>query len=86
MWLASRKPHRPVKSVTLATWMRRAMKEGGVDVTKYGAHSVRSAAPAHFRKQKALSLTQILARGGWKISPEGKSNTFIRYYERQTWL
>ena len=83
LWVASRKPHRPVKSVTLATWMRKAMSKGGVDVTKFKAHSVRSAAPAHFRKKKALSLAQILSRGGWKPASDGSSKTFIKFYERE---
>ena len=82
LWVSTRKPHLPVKTVTLASWMRKAMVKGGVDVSKYGAHSVRAAAPAHFRKEKALSLAQILARGGWKAASDGSSRTFVRFYER----
>ena len=82
LWVSSRKPHGPVKPVTLANWLKKVMEKGGVDITKYKAHSVRAAAPAHFRKEKSLSLVQILARGGWKASAEGKSVTFVRFYER----
>lgn len=82
LWVSSRKPHNPVKSVTLAGWMRKAMERGGVDLSRFKAHSVRSAAPAHLRKAKNLSLVQILARGGWKATPDGSSKTFIRFYER----
>ena len=82
LWLATRKPHKPVKSVTLASWLRKAMEKGGVDTDMYKAHSIRAAAPAHFRKEKSLSLAQILARGGWKASSEGRSRTFIKFYER----
>ena len=84
LWVASKKPHLPVKTVTLASWMRRAMSKGGVDLAKFKAHSVRSAAPAHFKKMKALSLQQILTRGGWKVSAEGSSRTFIKFYQRTT--
>ena len=56
--------------------------EGGVDVNRFKAHSVRAAAPAHFTKIKALSLKQILARGGWKVSAEGSSRVFIKFYQR----
>ena len=64
LWVSTRKPHPPVKLVTLATWLRKAMARGGVDTSVYKAHSIRSAVPAHLRKTKALSLGQILARGG----------------------
>ena len=84
LWVSSKKPHAPVKSVTLASWLRRAMEKGGVDTAKYKAHSLRSAAPAHFKKNKALSLKQILTRGGWKISAEGSSSVFIKFYQRST--
>ena len=84
LWVSSKKPHAPVKSVTLASWLRRAMEKGGVNTDKYKAHSLRAAAPAHFKKNKALSLKQILTRGGWKISAEGSSRTFIKFYQRTT--
>ena len=82
LWVSSKKPHRPVKSVTLASWLRRAMEYGGIDTNRFKAHSARAAAPAHFTKTKALSLKQILARGGWKVSSGGSSRTFIKFYQR----
>ena len=82
LWLSTKKPHRPIKPVTLAGWLKRAMEKGGVDTSVFKAHSVRSAAPAHFRKEKALSMAQILARGGWKASGDGVSRTFILFYDR----
>ena len=82
LWVSTRKPHLPVKSVTLASWMRRAMEKGGVDTRKYKAHSIRAAVPAHLKGSKALSLPQILVRGGWKASSDGKSRTFLRFYDR----
>ena len=84
LWVSSKKPHGPVKSVTLASWLRRAMEKGGVDTDKFKAHSLRAAAPAHFKKNKALSLKQILTRGGWKVSAEGSSSVFIKFYQRTT--
>ena len=84
LWVSSRKPHLPVKSVTLASWLRRAMEKGGVDTDKFKAHSLRAAAPAHFKKSKALSLKQILTRGGWKMSAEGSSRVFMKFYQRST--
>ena len=82
LWVSTRKPHLPVKSVTLATWMRKAMEKGGVDTQKYKAHSIRAAVPAHLKGNKALSLSQILVRGGWKASSDGKSRTFLRFYDK----
>ena len=82
LWQSSRKPYHQVKSVTLAGWLRKAMKQGGVDLNEFKAHSVRSAAPAHFRKNKNLSMAQILARGGWKATADGSSRTFLRFYEK----
>ena len=77
-----RKPHGPVKPVILAVWLRKVMERGGVDVSKFKAHSIRSAAPTHLRKNKFLSLAQVLARGGWMAGPDGKSTTFIKFYQK----
>ena len=82
LWLSTKKPHPPVKTVTLASWLKKAMEKGGVDTGIYKAHTIRAAVPAHLRKTKSLSLVQILARGGWKASSDGKSRTFIKFYER----
>ena len=37
LWTSTRKPFRPVKSVTLATWLRKAMEKGGVDTSTFKA-------------------------------------------------
>jgi len=82
LWVSSKKPHLPVSSVTLATWLGKAMARGGIDTEVFKPHSVRLAVPAHLRRAKALSLAQILARGGWKPSADGRSSVFLKFYDR----
>ena len=59
LWVSTRKQHNPDKSVTLATWLKRAMKGGGLDTEKFKAHSIRSVPPAHLRKKKSPNLIKF---------------------------
>jgi hypothetical protein len=82
LWLSTRPPYQPVKPVTLARWFKAAMSGGGIDLEVFKPHSVRAAAAAHARTARSLSLTQVLARGGWKPSADGASAVFLKYYDK----
>ena len=70
-------PHREVRSSTLANWVKITLKAAGIDISKYQAHSCRSASTSKAKVQ-GLSLSDILKRGQWS----GES-TWQKHYNRE---
>ena len=69
-------PHKPVKTETLARWIRGVMQDSGIDINVFGAHSVRGAAASAARIANA-PVDDILRAGDWS-----SLNTFNRHYFR----
>lgn len=76
VFLALQKPFRPVTPATLARWVRWLMTEAGIDVSKFGAHSVRGAM-ASKSFSMGVSLSDIMHAADW--SAESTFKTF--YYK-----
>lgn len=77
LFIALTKPHRAVSSPTIARWVRWIMQKAGIDVSRFGAHSVRGAMAS-----KAFSLgarlEDILNAVDWS-----SDSTFKRFYFKQ---
>lgn len=58
------KPHNEVKQSTIAGWVKAVMRDAGIDISKFKAHSCRSASTSK-AKVMGLSLDDILKRGQW---------------------
>lgn len=73
--VSHRKPHKAVSSPTLARWVKDVMTEGGVDVSVFGAHSLRGASAS---KAFTLggSLQDILRAADWSNESMFKSCYF----------
>ncbi|XP_057299486.1 uncharacterized protein LOC130630105 [Hydractinia symbiolongicarpus] len=71
------KPYREVVRSTIAGWIKTVLKNAGVDIKLFMAHSCR---PASSSKAKAMSLSlkSILDRGQWS----SKSSTWQKHYHR----
>lgn len=67
-------PHKPVKSATLARYVKLFLGECGIDLTVFTAHSTRKASTSK-ANNLGLSLKMINKAGGWK-----SSSTFQKYY------
>ena len=67
------KPHKCVLSDTLSRWVRSA---AGIDVSKFGSHSVRGASASAVRNAN-MPLEAVLSAGDWSTAA-----TFTRHYHR----
>ena len=76
LFLSWRPPHKPVTTDTLARWIRQVMCDSGIDITKFGAHSVRGATASLALEQNA-SIDSVLQAGDWS-----SLRTFNKHYNR----
>ena len=72
--ISFRQPHGPLAASSVARWLKMGLTEAGIDVTKYQAHSTRSAATSKVASQ-GLQMAHILERANWS-----REMTFKRYY------
>ena len=68
-------PHMPVKSATLARYVKDTLGEAGIDITVFTTHSTRSASTSK-ANNLGLSLKDISKAAGWR----GES-TFQKHYK-----
>ena len=68
-------PHHPVKSATLARYVKTFLGEAGIDVTVFTAHCTRAASTSKANNM-GLSLKDLCRAAGWK-SP----STFQKFYK-----
>lgn len=71
LFVAIKKPHKPVGTQTLSRWIKRTLSDCGIDVTVFSAHSTRHAATSRARS-RGVSIDTIRNTAGWS----GNSNTF----------
>jgi len=71
------KPHKPIVACSVARWLQMIMQVAGIDVSKYKAHSTRSASTSKAR-QMGLSAQEIMTRANWL-----REETFKRFYCRE---
>ena len=69
-------PHRAVSAATVARWVKTVMKEAGVDITIFSAHSARAAVTSK-TKAKGVSLLEIQKAAGWR-----NAKTFQTFYQK----
>ena len=65
-----------MKSTTIIRWVVNVLKEAGVDVSVFSAHSTRSAAWSK-ASDKVLKLAEISKAAGWS-----KAKTFAMFYKK----
>ena len=58
------KPFNPVTKSTISRWVKTILKQAGIDISNYTAHSSRAAATSHAQKQ-GLNLQEIMKSAGW---------------------
>ena len=76
LFLSCRPPYKAVTTDTLARWIRSVMKDAGIDISVFGAHSVRGAS-ASFALQQNVPIDSVLQCGDWSCL-----NTFSKHYGR----
>lgn len=70
------KPHKRISRDTIARWLKSMLTSAGVNVNKYKAHSIRSAAASN-EKQRGVPIKDIMATVGWS-----SERTFAKFYDK----
>jgi integrase len=76
LFIAVRKPHRPVTSATIGHWLKKTLKLSGIDTSIFTAHSTRGAATSK-ASTAGISIPDILKTADWS-----SATTFRRFYHR----
>lgn len=71
------KPYKNVTRDTISRWIKTVMSRSGIDIQKYGSHSVRSAATSK-AKGNSVPMKDILQKAGWS-----NVKTFAKFYDRK---
>jgi integrase len=70
------KPHKAVKTCTIASWLKNALTNAGIDTSVFKAHSTRGASTSKANKF-GISVGQIMKQANWR-----SANTFQRFYNK----
>ena len=70
------KPHRLVKTCSIARWVKRALSLSGIDTSRFTAHLSHAAATSSAYKS-GVSIVEIMRVADWS-----QASTFKRFYEK----
>ena len=76
LFVSVRKPYKPVKAATIGHWLKKVMKDAGVDTEVFSAHSTRGASTSKARSV-GVATADILKAANWS-----SASTFCRFYCR----
>ena len=76
LFLSYIKPHRPVKTCSIARWVKRVLSLSGIDTSHFTAHSTCSPATSSAYKS-GVSIAEIMRVTDWS-----QASTFKRFYEK----
>ena len=74
--LSFQKSFKPVSKDAVARWIKNVLKDGGIDTTKFGAHSTRVASTSVASKA-GTPLEAILESAGWS-----NCGAFAKFYQK----
>lgn len=77
LFLAFKKPHKVVTTQTISRWIKTTLKDSGIDVNTFTAHSTRHASTSKAH-QLGVNIDVIRKTAGWS----GNSMTFGKFYHR----
>lgn len=75
--LSYQKPFKPVSKDTISRWVKIVLKDAGIDITKFTAHSTRAASTSAATRAGA-PMESILKSAGWS-----NCGTFAKFYHKQ---
>lgn len=76
LFISFNKPHRAVSRSTISRWIKTVLREAGIDVSIFKAHSTRAASCSH-AKRNAVPIEHILKTAGW-----ANDKTFRKFYDK----
>ena len=74
LFLSYVKPFKPVTKETLSRWVKKVLKQAGIDIDQYSPHSTRAASTSKCRN-KGLQMDEIMKTAGWT-----NASTFASFY------
>ena len=77
LFISLNPPHKAVGKSTIARWIKASLKDSGVDVNVFTAHSTRGAA-ASKAFESGVPCEAILAAADWR-----RQSTFHRFYQKR---
>ena len=72
--ISYQRPHKAVSKDTLSRWFKAMLQQAGIDTSRFGAHSTRSASTS-VANALNMPIDIILNSGGWS-----QESTFAKYY------
>nr|XP_058956687.1 uncharacterized protein LOC131783926 [Pocillopora verrucosa] len=75
LWLSY---HNPASKDTVSRWIKEFLKQSGIDISSYGAHSTRAASSSAARSSPNISLQTIMNADGW-----ARESAFRKFYDNQ---
>ena len=77
LFLGLKKPHKPVSKSTLTKWVMKMLNLSGIDVSKFKAHSMRSASSSKVASL-GLQIKDVLSMGNWS-----NESVWQRFYHKR---
>ena len=77
LWLSYQKPHNPAGKDTVSRWIKEFLKQSGIDMSSYGAHSARAAFSSAARSSPHIPLQTVMNAAGW-----ARESTFRKFYDK----
>ena len=79
LFISFNKPHKKVSRSTISRWIKLVLREAGIDVDIFKAHSTRSAACSNAKKN-GVTLEHIMKTAGW-----ANAETFKKFYDKRVY-
>ena len=74
--ISFQKPHGAVSTDTISRWLKLVLKQAGIDINMFKAHSTRAASTSAAASGN-VPLSTIMASAGWS-----NANTFSKFYNK----
>lgn len=76
LFISYQKPHKAVSKSTVSRWCKQIMSDAGINVKRFGPHSIRAASTSSARN-KGVPLATIMTAAGWS-----NAATFKKFYSK----
>jgi integrase len=77
LFLTLKRPIKEASTQTISRWLRQTMKDSGIDMSRFSAHSTRHASSSRALRE-GLTVDSIMKAVGWST----RSSTFANHYNR----
>lgn len=74
LFISYQRPYKTVSADTISRWLKNILSEAGIDISKFGAHSTRSA-PTSAAKSVNVPIDVIMNTAGWS-----QESSFAKFY------